>query len=103
MFTVFHGRSLFLIIGSLSSCGRNSRAGPIHSAFPLGPQDVAANTAGEPRDLTTAAAMVIEAARFKINGVVGARDAAKNQAAAYDRQAVELHQQVEALVKTRNR
>jgi hypothetical protein len=74
-----------------------------HSAFPLGPQDVAANTAGEPRDLTTAAAMVIEAARFKINGAVGARDAAKNQAAAYDRQAVELHQQVEALVKTRNR
>jgi hypothetical protein len=63
---------------------------------------VAANTTGEPRATVTAerVAKAAESARSEINKAVAARDAAKNRAAAYDKQAADLYRQAEAFVKT---
>jgi chromosome segregation ATPase len=62
---------------------------------------VAANPTGAPRATIKAEhiAKAVESARSEINKAARARDAAKSQAAAYDKQAEDLHRQAEGFVK----
>jgi chromosome segregation ATPase len=63
---------------------------------------VAANRTGAPRATITAedVAKAVESARSEINKAERERDAAKSQAAAYDKQAADLHRQAKGFVKT---
>jgi hypothetical protein len=74
----------------------------LQTAFSQLQKVVAANTTGEPHATVTAEhiAKAVKSARSEINKAAAARDAAKNRAAAYDKQAADLYRQAEAFVKT---